>query len=146
MSVARRFHYYRRIVRAYLLRGDSQLSFWHDRPEVNPHASCSEIGEYYMSFAQKAEYRGRYDASGIPMLDYHGRIGRQYNPIAVAQWGLGNYNLFCRGADERHRRKVLAACDWLCANLQENRFDVPVWNHHFDWEYRSPLRAPWYSG
>jgi hypothetical protein len=21
-----------------------------------------------------------------------------------------------------------------------------VWNHHFDWEYRSPLKAPWYSG
>jgi hypothetical protein len=21
-----------------------------------------------------------------------------------------------------------------------------VWNHHFDWEYRSTLRSPWYSG
>jgi len=21
-----------------------------------------------------------------------------------------------------------------------------VWNHHFDWEYRSRLKAPWYSG
>ncbi len=21
-----------------------------------------------------------------------------------------------------------------------------MWNHDFDWEYRSPLRAPWYSG
>jgi hypothetical protein len=20
-----------------------------------------------------------------------------------------------------------------------------VWNHHFDWEYRTPLKAPWYS-
>jgi hypothetical protein len=21
-----------------------------------------------------------------------------------------------------------------------------VWNHHFDWEYRTPLKRPWYSG
>ena len=21
-----------------------------------------------------------------------------------------------------------------------------MWNHHFDWEYRTPLKAPWYSG
>jgi hypothetical protein len=27
-----------------------------------------------------------------------------------------------------------------------NSFDVPVWNHLFDWEYRTPLKAPWYSG
>src|SRR5262249_13660579 len=24
--------------------------------------------------------------------------------------------------------------------------DLWVWNHHFDWEYRDTLRAPWYSG
>ena len=23
---------------------------------------------------------------------------------------------------------------------------MPVWNHQFDWEYRTPLKAPWYSG
>ncbi|HEY7615343.1 MAG TPA: D-glucuronyl C5-epimerase family protein, partial [Terriglobales bacterium] len=78
--------------------------------------------------------------------DYHGRIGLQYNPIAIAQWGLGNYDLFQRdGADER-KRKFVAASDWLVANLERNSLGVWVWNHHFDWEYRSRLRAPWYSG
>ena len=80
------------------------------------------------------------------MLDYHGRIGLQYNPIAIAQWGLGNYNLYCRTQDNCRKEKFLAAADWLCARLEPNRFGVPVWNHHFDWEYRTPLRAPWYSG
>ena len=37
-----------------------------------------------------------HDADGIPLLDYHGNIGLQYNPIAIAQWGLGNFNLFLR--------------------------------------------------
>ena len=40
-----------------------------------------------------------YDGAGVPMLDYHGAIGLQYNPIAIAQWGLGNYNRFCETGD-----------------------------------------------
>lgn len=38
--------YYRRIFRAYLLGGRSQLTFWHDNPAENPNAKCGELGEY----------------------------------------------------------------------------------------------------
>ena len=38
------------------------------------------------------------------------------------------------------------AADWLVVNLEQNRHGVWVWNHHFDWEYRDTLKAPWYSG
>ncbi len=146
MSLAARLQYYRRILGAYLLPGESQLTFWHETPQANPNAPISELGEYYMVFAEKADYAGHYDSAGIPRLDYHGRIGVQYNPIATAQWGLGNYNLFCRSANIERRRKFLAAADWLCSHLAQNQFRQWVWNHHFDWEYRSRLRAPWYSG
>lgn len=147
MSLASRFHYYRRISRAYLFPGTSQLTFWHENPEVNPYASIHHLGEFYMLFAKKADYGGPFDRSGIPLLDYHGRIGLQHNPIAIAQWGLGNYNLFCRRGDgDENRRKFFAACDWLCAHLEPNQFGLAVWNHHFDWEYRVRLKAPWYSG
>ena len=49
-----------------------------------------------MPFFEKADYVGPHDADGIPLLDYHGNIGLQYNPIAISQWGLGNFNLFLR--------------------------------------------------
>ena len=146
MSIAHRLQYYRRIFGAYLMPGQSQLTFWHETPQANPNAHPDELGEYYMTFAEKADYKGHYDSAGIPMLDYHGRIGLQYNPIAIAQWGLGNYNLFLRTHDEARKRKFLAASDWLCGHLEPNRFGIGVWNHHFDWEYRTPLKAPWYSG
>ena len=42
------------------------------------------------------------------MLDYRGHVGRQYNPIAIAQWGLGNWNLWRRTGD-RDRRRALDA-------------------------------------
>jgi heparosan-N-sulfate-glucuronate 5-epimerase len=140
-----RLQYYRRILSAYIVPGKSQLTFWHELPEANPRASVHQLGEYYMSFAGKANYSGHYDAAGIPMLNYHGRIGLQYNPIALSQWGLGNYNLFCHTQSEGRKKNFLAAADWLCAHLEPNSFGLWVWNHHFDWEYRTPLKAPWYS-
>jgi len=98
-----------------------------------------------MLFAGKADYSGHHNSAGIPMLHYHGKIGLQYNPIAIAQWGLGNYNLFCQTQNEERKKKFLAASDWLCAHLEPTSYGSWVWNHHFDWEYRSPLKAPWYS-
>lgn len=140
-----RLQYYRRIFQAYLGHGHSQLTFWHDTPEINPRATFGALGEYYMPFLQKADYAGYTDSAGIPLLDYRGRIGLQHNPIAVAQWGLGNYNLFARGRGPEAKRKFLAAADWLCFHLQPNSSQIYVWNHHFDWEYRCTLKAPWYS-
>ena len=137
--------YYRRIFSAYLLGGKSHLTFWHETPTENPNASATELGEYYMLFAEKAHYQGAYDATGIPQLDYHGHIGLQYNPIAIAQYGLGNYNLWRRTNDPARKQKFLEIADWLCAHLEPNAQGVDVWNHHFNWEYRDTLRAPWYS-
>jgi hypothetical protein len=139
------FSYYRRICRAYLLPGMSQLSFWHDSAEYNPNASLHALGEYFMTFAEKAAYNGPHDAMGIPLLEYHGSIGLQYNPIAIAQWGLGNYNLFQRTPAGDAKSKFLKASDWLCDRLEQNSQGIHVWNHHFDWEYRQKLQAPWYS-
>ena len=146
MSLSTRWHYYRRIFRAYLGSGRSQLTFWHEVPEINPRAATSRLREYYMLLREKADYAGHYDAAGIPMLDYRGVIGLQYNPIAIAQWGLANYNRFCDTGEEARWQKTLKAADWLTANLEQNAHGLWVWNHHFDWEYRDTLKAPWYSG
>lgn len=141
-----RLSYYRRIFSAYLLGGQSHLTFWHETPEENPNSSSAQLGEYYMLFAEKADYQGAYDSSGIPLLDYHGKIGRQYNPIAIAQYALGNFNLFRRTGDPTRRQKFFLAADWLCSHLEPNDRGLAVWNHHFNWEYRDTLKAPWYSG
>ena len=73
-----------------------------------------------MPFAEKADYAGLYDARGIPMLDYHGEIGAQYNPIAIAQYGLGNYNLFSKNQSPERRTRFLSAADWMVENLEQN--------------------------
>src|SRR5436305_13334784 len=141
-----RLSYYCRIFSAYLLGGKSHLSFWHETPEENLDSSANELGPYYMLFSEKADYSGPFDPEGIPQLDYHGHIGVQYNPIAIAQYGLGNYNLFRLRGDRARREKFFRASDWLCEHLEVNSKGLAVWAHHFNWEYRDTLQAPWYSG
>ena len=137
--------YYRRIFSAYVLGGQSHLSFWHETPTENANASPAELGEYYMRFTEKADYQGAYDAAGIPQLDYHGHIGLQYNPIAVAQYALGNYNQWRQMGDRDREKKFFRIADWLVSNLERNACGLAVWNHHFNWEYRETLEAPWFS-
>jgi len=146
MLTQNRLNYYRRIFTVYLTPQKSHLTFWHSTPEVNPNFQPGELGEYYMPFTAKANYTGHYDEAGIPLLDYHGQVGLQYNPIAIAQYGLGNYNLFRRTGSQERRRKFLRVANWLRDNLEQNDRGLLVWNHRFDWDYRTPLRAPWYSG
>lgn len=145
MKALKRLNYYRRIFGAYLTPSTSQLTFWHEQPALNDFTP-GKLGPYYMTFAEKANYEGAYDSSGIPMLDYLGAIGAQYNPIAVAQYGLGNFNLYLKARESSRRDKFLRVADWLVEHMEENPGGLLVWNHHFDFEYRSPLRAPWYSG
>jgi len=140
-----RLKYYNRIFSAYLTNHKSHLSFWHGDPQVNDRFQTNDLDEYYMLFFEKADYTGQYDAVGIPMLDYRGEVGLQYNPIAIAQYGLGNYNFYKRNQEQTRFDKCLRAADWLVRNLEKNHKGIYVWNHHFDWEYRDKLKAPWYS-
>jgi len=140
-----RLAYYRRVLAAYVTGRNSQLTFWHGIPQVNGRSPTDELGEYYMLFSYKADYPGPFARGGVPLLDYHGKVGKQYNPIAIAQYGLAHYNRFKRTAQKPSLDIFLKQADWLVDNLEENRYGVKVWNHHFDWEYRELLKAPWYS-
>lgn len=146
MGLVSRLGYWRRILAAYLGSGRSQLSFWHETPEASGTTRPTEIGEYWQVFREKSDYAGPFDAQGIPLLDYRGSLGKQYNPIAIAQYGLANYNRYTQdGEDPERLRKACLAADWLVEHLELNDQGYAVWNHHFDWHYRTPLKAPWFS-
>lgn len=140
-----RLEYLARILQVYGRPASGPLSFWHEQPEFNP-ATRSDTRQYFMRFRGKADYTGPFDADGIPLLDYHGNIGRQYNPIAIAQYGLARFNRWCDAGDDGDRTAWLSVSRWLTSTLQSNAHGVPVWPHHFDWPYRSVLKGPWYSG
>ncbi|MBT4828410.1 MAG: hypothetical protein HON82_07555, partial [Candidatus Marinimicrobia bacterium] len=142
----KKLQYWNRIFKAYVLGNTSQLTFWHGEPHINPNIETESLGQYYMLFHNKAKYEGQCAGNGIPMLDYQGVIGLQYNPIAIAQWGLGNYNIWHGNKSENVYRNFLNCANWLVENLEENKDGYKVWMHYFDFEYRDTLKSPWYSG
>lgn len=121
------------------------MSFWYERPEINERA-FDGAPDYFMRFAGKARYKGPFDAAGIPVLDYQGDIGRQYNPIAIAQYGLARFNAWSTAEGMADRSAWIAVADWLTLNMRPNAHGIRVWMHDFDWPYKERLRAPWYSG
>ena len=146
MSVLSRANYIRRIVAAYLGSGASQLTFWHGIPTAASDFQNNQLGPYYMRFDEKAEYTAHLDPNGVPMLDYRAGLGLQYNPIAIAQYALGNHTLWLETKSPERLEKLEAAAQWLVQNLKPNEHGIPVWGHDFDWEYVETLVAPWHSG
>ena len=144
--IKNRISYWNRIAKAYLTKNASQLSFWHGLPEKNNFLNINDTKHYYMKFHYKANYKDYFDNNGIPMLNYHGSIGLQYNPIAISQYALGNYNLFLDSGSKKRLKNFISSANWLAGNLELNDHNVPVWNHHFNFEYKNTLLSPWYSG
>ena len=145
LGVPGRLRYWRRVLSAYVGGGHSHLTFWHGTPELNEAAEPGTLGPYWQLFREKADYPGAHDAAGIPMLDYRGHVGLHYNPIAIAQWGLGNHDLWLRTGAEERRARFLRAGEWLLANLEPNAAGLHVWPHRFEWEYQTLLPSGWYS-
>ena len=140
-----RFRFLKRIISAYVFSRNSNLSFWHTPLEVNIIEDYSQLGKYYMNFAEKAKFPGPFDSDGIPMLDYKGDIGLQYNPNAVAQYGLGHYDLFLDTQDPVHSEIFLKQADWFVKDLRVIDGDIGLWEYKFDFEYHEGLKAPWRS-
>ena len=126
-------------------RSAGPLSFWYEEPRVNEGA-FDDGRQYFMRFQGKAAYRGPFDQNGVPLLDYQGDIGLQYNPIAISQYGLARFNRWVQTRAPEDEKAWLAAATWLERQLTPNRAGVHVWMHEFNWPYRELLQAPWYSG
>lgn len=140
-----KFNYWRRIFKVYFSKSPSYLTFWHEKPAVSEGITPRDLGPYYMTFFDKANYAGPKDSSGVVLFDYYFDIGRQYNPLAVAQYGLGHYNLYLKTGDKKHLEIAKVQADWLVKNLESNDFGIPVWKHKFRWHYKRYLAPGWYS-
>ncbi|MEK7543150.1 MAG: D-glucuronyl C5-epimerase family protein [Patescibacteria group bacterium] len=138
-------NYWKRIFKVYLTREKGYLGFWHEIPAISNGITPDKLGPYYMTFSDKANYRGPRDGDGVILFDYYGDIGRQYNPLAVAQYGLGHYNLYLKTRDKKNLREAEIQAKWLVKNLEMNEHGLLVWKHHFRWRYKQYLEAGWYS-
>lgn len=141
-----RLNYFRRIFKVYLTKNKGYLDFWHETPAVSAGIVKDSLGPYYMTFEDKANYTGPKDSDGVILFDYYFDIGRQYNPLAIAQYGLGNLNLYLKNREEKNLETAKTQAEWLIKNLELNERGLYVWKHKFPWHYKENLSSGWFSG
>lgn len=118
------------------------VSFWHTNIGAVRY-DYSTLDNYYIDLTEKTQYSGPFDASGIPLLNYFGTIGKQYNPCAIAQWGLGAYQRW-RAGEAQYETVFLKSADWLVSNLSLDASGRGFWWYQFDFDAYA-LKKPWPS-
>jgi|KBSMisStandDraft_5_1062788.scaffolds.fasta_scaffold18477_2 heparosan-N-sulfate-glucuronate 5-epimerase len=99
---------------------ESQRTIWHGTG-VNEQSEVDRIGQYYISFHENAARPLDRDALGIPILKDGRRMGTQYDPMVVAQWGLRNHDLFKGTGSPENRQNFMRASDWICDYLNRDQ-------------------------
>ena len=143
-----RKNYLKRILNAYILnRKDSNLSFWHTPVSVNQLDSydINNIRRYPMNFVAKTVFKNHCDNDGVIMLNYHGSLGLQYNPNAIAQQALGYYDQYLDKPDQETLNAFLTQANYFLKHGRIVKDGVLLWEYNFPFEMRNYLLAPWRS-
>ena len=80
-----------------------------------------------------------FNPNGVPVVDYRGDIGRQINPVTVAQYGLNNWELYLQTQDMQYSDVVKIQSNWLVDHQEEGK-----WTYNFEIKERS-LQKGWIS-
>ena len=78
-----------------------------------------EIMGYYNDLTNKVKYSNTLDEKSIP-VNFNHNGEKVYFPIAIAQVGLGAYDLFLLTKETSHCEKFINAANWLLDNQEED--------------------------
>ncbi len=140
--------YLSRIINAYIInRRDSNLTFWHTPLSVNKfdEYDIHNVRRYPMNFISKTAFKNHCDDNGIIMLNYHGNLGMQYNPNAIAQQALGYYDKYLDHQKEPDKDAFLTQANYFLQKGRVVRDNIILWEYNFPFEMRNHLSAPWRS-
>jgi len=103
-----------------------------------------DLAYYYWSLIPKAHFQGPRDNNGVILSGNESR--RYYSVIDIAQYAMGNYELYLNTHNQKYLKVFLANCDWL----EENQISKIGSNLNGVWllPYEVPLyniKAGWVS-
>ena len=141
-------NYLSRIINSYIInRSDSNLSFWHTPLSVNQldDSDINNVRCYPMNFTEKTFFKNHLDDDGVILLNYHGSLGLQYNPNAIAQQALGYYDKYLVNKKQEDKDAFLTQANYFLKHGREVRDGILLWEYNFPFEMRNHLSAPWRS-
>ncbi|HWQ89816.1 MAG TPA: D-glucuronyl C5-epimerase family protein [Desulfitobacteriaceae bacterium] len=135
------------MIKAYKGMVFGKTDYWHPDMVVNPDLSATADradlpGRYPLDISAKALYPGSFDDYNIPMVPLEGEL--RYVPVTIAQYALGNYDLYLATGQAPYREKLLQCADWFVDNLVQHCADIWGWQHAYD-NHIYNLKKPWLS-
>lgn len=128
------------------LSSSSSVRFWHLPVQYDNNVNYLDPAFYYLDLSAKLKYGGPFDERGRPLLDYKGDVGIQYNPCAVAQYGLGALYDYAKNENIRSLDVALSMSNWLTEHITHIADDnnLFLWLYDFDLDAYK-IKAPWQS-
>ena len=142
----RKAEYLSRIINAYIInRSDSNLSFWHTPLSVNQldEHDIRNVRRYPMNFTAKTAFKNHFDEGGVIKLNYHGSLGLQYNPNAIAQQALGYYDKYLDESNQGDKKAFLTQANYFLKHGRVVTDGILLWEYKFPFEMRNFLSSPW---
>ena len=120
-------------------------NYWHTITPCNITQKPSEIERYYLDFRSKVDYVQSFDINGVPLFEYLNEIPRTYHPIAISQYALGLYDVYCENNFENDeiRNRFLTQANWLCNNASING-NGAIWYFNYP-DFRYGIKPKWCS-
>jgi heparosan-N-sulfate-glucuronate 5-epimerase len=115
--------------------------YWHPQFKVSRHIDKDTPGRYYLDMSCKAEYPGKLDDKGIPLVVLDNRS--YYFPVTIAQYALGNYDKYLAQKQEVCLQRFSNAASWFAENYTPLNSSC-VWYTNFEKKLYS-VKAPWVS-
>lgn len=98
-----------------------------------------ETGIYQKISGKKPQYLQN-DSSGVPMIVYEGKLGRQYNPVTVAERAI---KLFDQ-KDSADSRNFFSCINWLIKNYVVLNDSSIIYLDYYEWPAYK-MTSPWRS-
>jgi heparosan-N-sulfate-glucuronate 5-epimerase len=116
--------------------------YWHPNMKVSKKADSKLIKDYYVDTRPKSNYPGIVDKEGIPLMEIDGKV--HYSPVTIAQYALGNFDMYTDTNEEKYIEVVKKCADWFVENtinIKDDIFGLTIgWDNEI---YNLP--KPWIS-
>ena len=85
------------------------------------------------------------DENGVLTVDYHGVLGKVYNPLTIASGALKYYSDYLKDRDkEQSINKFISSADWLVNNAKDKGI-YSLWEYEYPWMFYGWVSPPYSS-
>jgi len=109
----------------------------------------TRLGYYYLDMKKTVKWVNspmrKLDESGVLLYRVPYTDSYHNYPVNIAQYALGNFEMFLDTKDNKYEEAFLKQADWLVNNISDKK-EFGIWEHGFVLPYYNFNKVPWVHG